>query len=228
MKTLRLESYKSQITRKMLGQVVDVPSDKVIYVFDFDGVLASPIEDLVYKLPKTTDDKHFLERAAGYFGIDYGLFDQSYLRHIILQNALLRRHHPIDVGPLCTLAADLSRNGEPIFVLSARSAPSAVSRALGFLNTHSINAQETFFVGRVGKGRQLSMLQTQSKGKHIVYFDDSIRHSRNAFGQKAETIISVHLGWRRRDLYSEAVTLYKDCIEWLMGEMEGDVKIAAR
>lgn len=211
----------------MLNRVVEIPLENSVYVFDFDGVLASPVEDLVYKLPDSIDDRNLLKRSAKYFGIDYDIFDQNYLRHIILQNVLFQRERPIEVGPLCSIAADLSRNGAPIFVLSARSAPSAVNRALAFLNKHSIYPQETFFVGRVGKGRQLSMLQAQASAKHIVYFDDSIRHSRNAYGQKTEKIVSVHLGWRQKDLRAEAVALYVDCLEWLEGIMHDGGRIAA-
>ncbi len=182
-----------------------------VYIFDFDGVLISVAEERVYRLAETPGERSWLCHRAARYGIDPTLYpDTRYLRHLVFQELLAEQRTLSQPGPLAAAAAALSAAGRPFFVLTARSGQAAISRALGFMEAHAIRPQETFFVGRVAKGRQLAFLSHELPGQPLVYFDDSGRHSRNSARQAHQAVRTVHVVWggpdpgRAAQMYEEA------------------------
>ncbi len=181
-----------------------------VYVFDFDGVLISADEEHVYSLPEALGERRWLCLKAARYGIDPSLYpDTRYLRHLVFQELLAERRTLPQPGPLTAIARALSETSRPFFVLTARSGQAAIRRALGFMEAHAIRPQETFFVGRVAKGRQLAFLSSEMSGRHLVYFDDSGRHSRNSARQVHETVRTIHVVWDAPQI-GQAATLYEE------------------
>jgi hypothetical protein len=167
-----------------------------VAVFDFDGVLCSPREDLVYKLPEELGERDKLEGVARHYGINPEIYDTPYLRHLTLQAILADRGIPPEPGPLLELARELSLAGRAFFILTARSGRAAIDRALGFVTAHGITPQELFFVGRVAKGRQLALIRrTIPAPITLAYFEDSYRHSRNSKLQDVEDLEPIYVDW---------------------------------
>ncbi len=165
-------------------------------VFDFDGVLTSPAEDLAYKLPDHPSERAILERAAKRHGITPEIYDTPYLRHLVLQAVLEDRDELPDAGPLLPLAKELTKAHRPFFILTARSGRAAISRLMSFLDHYHLEPQEIFCVGRVPKGRQLALIgSTVLKGTRVVYFEDTVRHVRNSSKQDNPAISTVHVSW---------------------------------
>jgi hypothetical protein len=186
-----------------------------VAVFDFDGVLCSPREDLVYKLPEQPGERDKLEAAAHHYGLDSTIYDTPYLRHLILQSILADRGVAPEPGPLLELAAELSRAGRSFFILTARSGRAAIDRALAFLTAHEITPQEIFFVGRVAKGRQLALVRrTVPDRVTLAYFEDTYRHSRNSKQQDVEDLEPIYVDWpdparfAAEELIAEALTWF--------------------
>jgi hypothetical protein len=185
-----------------------------VAIFDFDGVLCAPREDLVYKLPERAGERADLDPAARHYAIDPDLYDTPYLRHLTLQAILDDRGTMPEPGPLLDLARELTQADRAFFVLTARSGRAAIDRALAFLSQHRLHPQEIFFVGRVAKGRQLTLARHTVKArKTLAYFEDSYRHSRNSKLQDVEGLETIRVDWA--DTYRfEAATLLQESLSW--------------
>lgn len=146
-----------------------------IYVFDFDGVLCSRIEDDIYKLPPQAEELDLLTRAARVFGIRCEKMDLRYQRHLLYQAAAWRLGLPIEEGAGLPFAARASAQGG-MFILTARSGWYAVERFRSFLLKHSIVPIETYHVGRVHKDKQLMLLCREFSSSRVVYVEDSLPH----------------------------------------------------
>lgn len=165
-------------------------------IFDFDGVLCGPAEDLAYRLPEAPNERLALERQAREHRLVPELYKTPYLRHLVLQAELESRAELPQAGPLLLLAQQLSAERRPFFILTARSGLAAVSRVLAFLDHNSLAPQEVFFVGRVAKGRQLSLARaTVPKDIPLVYFEDTVRHARNSHKQDNSGLTTVFVEW---------------------------------
>jgi len=165
-------------------------------VFDFDGVLTSPVEDLAYKLAEGPGERAILERTAERYGIASEIYDTPYLRHLVLQAVLEEMDEIPEGGPLLPLARELTKAHRPFFILTARSGRAAVSRLMSYLRYYRLEPQEIFCVGRVPKGRQLALVgSTVPKGTRVVYFEDTVRHARNSTKQDNPAISTVHVSW---------------------------------
>lgn len=185
-----------------------------VAIFDFDGVLCAPREDLAYKLREHPGEREALGEAATHYGIDPDLYDTPYLRHLTLQAILADRHVLPEPGPLLGLARELGLAARPFFVLTARSGRTAIDRALSFLDEHQLRPQEIFFVGRVPKGRQLALIRrTILAPTTLAYFEDSLRHSRNSKLQDVDGLETFHIDWAMPERFA-AETLVAKSLEW--------------
>lgn len=187
-----------------------------VAIFDFDGVLCAPREDLVFKLPERPGERGELDPAARHYEIDSDLYDTPYLRHLTLQAILADRDTLPEPGPLLDLARELSQADRAFFVLTARSGRAAIDRALAFLSEHRLRPQEIFFVGRVAKGRQLTLARHTVKSRKILaYFEDSYRHSRNSKLQDVEGLETIRVDWADTGRFAPDALL-QESLGWFM------------
>lgn len=185
-------------------------SSESIGVFDFDGVVISRSEEIVYQIPPSSEERKYLASVAREINFDFSDFDTRYLRHIIFQFALEINGTACDPGPLIEVLRSLDGR-RPYFILTARSAMPAVRRALDFLRAQNLSPTEIFFVGRVGKGQQLKLLDGEFPTRRLVYFDDSPRHSKNAGRMKSGKIDSFFVEWPEREI-NHAIEFYRDAM----------------
>lgn len=171
-----------------------------VAVFDFDGVLSSPVEDFVYRMPEYAGERERLAGLAERHAITPDLYDTNYLRHLVVQAELHRDRVLPYPGPLLDIARDVSQAKRPFFILTARSGSAAIRRLLAFVDSYELTPQEIFCVGRVAKGRQLGIIRsTVSSGHPLVYFEDTIRHIRNSRQQDIRGFKTVHVAWAEPD-----------------------------
>jgi len=146
-----------------------------IYVFDFDGVIASPFEDQAYKAPVVAGEDCAVMEAAERLGVRCQGMEYRYRRHLVFQAALWRLGIPVGRGPAFAQAAEAARIGQ-MFVLTARSGWFAVERCRSFLADHDIIPVDMFTVGRVGKVAQIGMLCREFPGRTVTFIEDSAAH----------------------------------------------------
>lgn len=171
-------------------------SEYPVAVFDFDGVICSPLENLVYQLDEYPNEKDFLGEMAKRYKLDVSLYDVRYLRHLVVQELLAERGEMPTEGPAFKLAYELSCQNRPFFILTARSGHAAINRALSFIEQNSLCPQEVFFIGRVPKGRQLRLIRKMApESRAIVYFEDSKNHVKNSRKQNLGHFKTIYLRW---------------------------------
>jgi hypothetical protein len=160
-----------------------------IFVFDFDGVLTSQMEEQVYRLSEIENERKRLEHHAGTAGIDASLYSTPYLRHLVFQSRYDRVCQP---HVLAEFARELD---VPYFVLTLRSGLHALQRMMTFLDVMHLYPQELFCVGRVSKARTLEALLEYWPDRHIVFFDDSMRHIEDACAIQSNRLTNVFVEW---------------------------------
>lgn len=192
-----------------------IAAGSALIVFDFDGVLSSNSEEQVYQAVPDPEERSGLERLAAEAGIVPELYDTQYLRHMIYQKIMHDIGAEIEPGPLLPLAQELTRMGAPYYILTARSSPPAIARVLSFCESHQLKPQELFFVGRVGKGRQLHLVGRGDAARRIIYFEDSQRHVRNSTSLAYDPLTTVYVVWEDthapevgRRTFAEALSRY--------------------
>ena len=146
-----------------------------IYVFDFDGVISSSMEDDIYHLPSWDAEVPILDAAAQHFGIKCKEMDIKYQRHLIYQACALHKNIEIEKGPAFAIL-DAVKNTEKVFILTARSGWYAVERMRRFLYDNNVIPVEIFNIGRAKKDRQIELLCNEFKNLDVFYFEDSMLH----------------------------------------------------
>ncbi len=183
-------------------------------IFDFDGVVAHRTEEQIYRLPETQGEIKKLKNIAQKIDLAHELYDLKYLRHLILQEILLKMSKSIEPGPFLTMAKDLDDHNIPYFILTARSGIAAITRLIQFLKIHQLRPQECFCVGRVAKGRQIQLVRAAVGAGTIMYIDDSERHVANSFRQIDPETLTLHVKWDVSNVLENAKELYQSCMTW--------------
>ena len=150
-------------------------TEAAVYIFDFDGVISSRVEDDIYKLPPTADEIPLLLAAAKCFGIRCDGMEQRYQRHLLYQAAAWCLRLPIEPGPAFLQARDSGRYAR-LFILTARSGWHAVERLRNFISAAGINPVEIYSVGRVKKDRQVELICREFESRQVFYIEDSVAH----------------------------------------------------
>lgn len=157
-----------------------VPRQKSgVYVFDFDGVLSSGIEDAVYRIEEDFDRSYGLDRIGKAFNVNLEGYDHRYKRHLLFQVLQSQRRRPIEPGPGLALGQWAAKNAK-CFILTARSGWKATARIRTFLERHEIIPLELFQVGRTAKTPQIELVCREFPKQTVFYIEDSKNHLNNA------------------------------------------------
>ena len=142
----------------------------MIHVFDFDGVLAHPIEDAMFRLESVEGEEQLLDDASKVYGLPC-YSDPRYARHAVVQHILAENSIQSEPGPLLELA----KQADEVYVLSARSVRPGVVRAMEFLWKHNLKPIECFFMGRGSKNPNLEFICDETT-EQVVFYDDMEHH----------------------------------------------------
>lgn len=158
----------------LLLEELNVTSNGV-YLFDFDGVISTRLEDDIYKLPASDKEVQLIRAAAEHFRIRCDGMEQKYQRHLIFQASAWKLGSPIEPGPGFSAASAASVQAR-LFVTTARSGWYATERLRLFLQSHDITPIEVYNVGRVEKDRQIQLLCNEFPGQSVYLIEDSAAH----------------------------------------------------
>jgi hypothetical protein len=156
---------------------------KYVDIFDFDGVLAEPLEEALFTMEDTIHDKEFIKVMSELQRLDLSVESKSSQRYICIQAALLRMGVGINTGPAFEYAGRL-----PFHVLSARCDRFAVTRMHQFLVRHDLRPIKTMHTDHLAKGEMLKVLLERHPDVTYNYFEDSPRHIESAMGIKSERL----------------------------------------
>lgn len=162
--------------------IEDVPQNpNAVFLFDFDGVIASGIEDAIYKLPTSDSELEKLHDLAQKFCMQIAEMEPRYQRHLLFQEAAKRIDLPIEPGPGMALAKWACGEART-FILTARSGWSATTRVREFIETHLKPPIELYQLGRTSKKLQVSLLCEEFPSSPVYYIEDSFAHLADASG----------------------------------------------
>jgi hypothetical protein len=182
-----------------------------VYVFDFDGVISSRMDDDIYKLAPTADEIPLLLTAAECFGIRCDGMEQRYQRHLLYQAAAWCLRRPIEPGPAFLQAMDSGKHAR-LFILTARSGWHAVERLRNFVSAAGMSPIEIYNVGRVKKDRQVELICREFESRQVFYVEDSIAHLADA-ASIASKNLSLVLVETTLQPESESINLRQHFIE---------------
>lgn len=183
-----------------------------INIYDFDGVLACPIEDAVFRLDPNTLDKEFIQRGRERYGITKLSEKVQRNRHLILQEVLYERKIPCRDGPIRPFWAD------PFYVLTARSGPGAVARVSAYVENIGLRPEEMFFVGPMSKTHCLIDLCEKFPNAHLTFWDDNMFHIEDGNGLGFANLTCNFVDNKVPTLFDEAMDFYEDQFKWLRNQ----------
>lgn len=184
----------THLTNSLSFTQLEIRDDNV-YIFDFDGVIASRNDDDIYKLAPTADEIPLLREAAECFGIRCEGMEQRYQRHLLYQAAAWHLGFPIEPGPGLSQAIDAGLRAR-LFILTARSGWHAVERLRAFVMSRGLSPIEIYNVGRVKKDRQVQLVCQEYPSSKIFYVEDSIAHLVDAASIPMKNLSLVHIDSR--------------------------------
>lgn len=190
----------------------------MISIYDFDGVLACPIEDAVFRLDANTYkamDDEFIKLGRERYGITKLTENMARNRHIILQEILYETKKCPDRGPKFT---HMKYSGNPFYVLTARSGPGAVARVSQFFESHRIRPEEMFFVGPVSKTHILIDLCHKFEDQELEFFDDTHHHIVAANDLGLPNLTVHYVDNKVDNLTEQADALYILALNWLRNQ----------
>lgn len=151
------------------------PAD-AIFFFDFDGVLATQDEEKVFRLSEVEMERRRLEEMAEFANVDHTLYPNTgYLRHLVFQGYAWGTT-PEDHREAVEFAERLELNGDPYFIITARSGLWAIRRMLDFVEEWTLHPQEVFCLGRSSKADLLAKLRLDWPERPFVFFEDTQKH----------------------------------------------------
>lgn len=181
-----------------------------INVYDYDGVLADPIEDTVFRLEVNPNDTEFIALGRERYGITRLSDHVQRNRHLILQEVLYERKICPTPGPTF-----MNLNGDPFYVLTARSGPGAVARVSQFFEAHNHRPEELFFVGPMSKDHLLIDLCEKFSDRQLTFYDDSHHHIEAAQALGFENLNVVWIDNKVDTLFEDAKIFYEAQVNWL-------------
>lgn len=198
-----IASFKSEPPKEAIAIRDLIVSTDGIFVFDFDGVVCSSVEDDIYHLPPAEDEETLLSLIAKKFDLNCDHMEQKYQRHLLFQASCLSLGLPIEPGVGFGKALEASQSGK-FFILTARSGWYAVERLRQFLAHHVMIPIEIFNVGRVQKDRQIDIICKEANGRDVFYIEDNASHLNAVKNSPLISYNKLHYVWAERTTSTEA------------------------
>ena len=185
-------AFSQPVDTDSFMQIADLPKDPdAIYLFDFDGVIASGLEDQIYKLDAKPGEIERFEEIEKALGFRFSGLEHRYRRHLVFQELALRQQLPINRGTGFERAAWAAENAR-FFILTARSGWAATDRVRTFLEQNNMNPIDLYQVGRVLKDRQVLRTVEEFPDARVYYIEDSAAHLARAEALQESNLALVY------------------------------------
>jgi len=160
----------AQMFEKIYG-----PTTNIVDVFDFDGVVAEPLEEALFTMPATIHDPEFIRVMCDWLGIDLRSESAASARYICLQGALKLMEFQINPGPLFWKVGV-----NPFHIMTARCDRFAVARVHQFIGEKGLKPIKIMHTDHLPKGQMLKVMLERHPDTHFNFYDDNPRHIESA------------------------------------------------
>lgn len=181
-----------------------------VNIFDFDGVLADPIEEGLFQLDITPDSISFMQKMVQRHCLDLSQETLKSAHYICMQAAMLDAGIPIKPGPLMRKTLEGRYH-----ILTARSDRFAVARMQLFIEDNMEDCDrpiKIMHVDHLPKGQMLQMILDRHPNTRYTFFDDREKHVRSARELRNPRLDVFHVDNDMRLVYEEASDFYHDTI----------------
>ena len=180
-----------------------------VQLFDFDGVLASPLEEALFQMPIGPHDVAFIAKMASRHTLDLSQEKITSARYICIQAALYDAGIPIQPGPCID-----SIGTRPFHIITARSDRFAVARMYDFIEDNMLDNKpiKTLHVDHLPKGQIIQVLLDRHPDTRYVFWDDSPGHVTSARMLRNPRLDVFHVVNDMKDFYTEAESFYRKTI----------------
>ena len=185
-------AFTSEHDTDQFTPLAAVPRDpNAVYLFDFDGVVASGTEDQIYKLHERRGEREMFARIEDRLSLRIRQMDMRYRRHLLFQELAAEHSLEMAKGPGFALAKWASDHAR-FFVLTARSGWAATARARDFLRHHQLKPIDLYQVGRVHKDRQVLRTVEEFAAATVFYIEDAPAHLARSAALKLASLTPVY------------------------------------
>lgn len=183
---MRSSIQTGKITGNLYNSSVNLPH---LNILDFDGVLASPMDDCLFRLPISNSDAEFINKCEDYFNLTLDGQDIRSARYMCIQAALMHLEVPIELGPIRLEEPTTA----PYVVLTARSDYYAVSRMFRFLESLNQAPLFIFTVGTTSKSHIIQTLSEEYPQADLRFYDDRLENLSPAHALNIKNLRCFHI-----------------------------------
>lgn len=177
-----------------------------VNIYDFDGVLAEPLEEALFTMPSTPVDSEFVTKVCDNMGLDLSCESPLSQRYICIQAVLEYINWPINPGPL------FDRIEGPFHVMTARCDRFAVARVHQFLEEHALQPIKVMHMDHLAKGKLLDVILERHPENTYSFYDDNLKHIESAMKLQNERLSVFHVDNNMQPFYTRAFKLYTNTI----------------
>jgi hypothetical protein len=177
-----------------------------IKLFDFDGVLGSPLEEALFQLPESDKDVAFIEKATELLGLR-GEYERKHsLRYMCMQGIMHRMGDNISQGPMFGEATG------NYMILTARSDYYAIKRMFEFLDCYDLRPMRVFTLGNTPKAEVIRTLLGFYPEHRFDFWDDLQKHLDGANALGNDRVRTFKVDNDMQAMYEKALGYYQDQI----------------
>ena len=197
--------FSTQILRNAL--TVPTPELKIMNLYDFDGVLADPLEEALFQMPTTEHDAEFIRVVSRDLNLDLSQESLTSQRYICIQAIMWAHEMPILPGKV------VPQDEHPFYILTARSDIYAVRRMHEFITeSYWKEPIKTQHLDHLPKGIAIELLLQRHPDTHFRFFDDNPRHIQSAQLLRSDRLEIFHVDNQLASRYEEAQSFYRNAI----------------
>jgi hypothetical protein len=181
-----------------------------INIFDFDGVLADPLEEGLFNLPITSDGERLIEKMSQRHKMDLSGESLKSAHYISMQAALWDSCVPIMSGPKID-----ETKAAPYYILTARSDRFAVARMQEFIQAlpDPYRPIKIMHVDHLPKGQMLKMMLDRHPDNTYSFYDDRAKHIDSALALCSPRLDVFHVDNDMERVYERASTFYQTILD---------------
>jgi len=191
----------------MKAQPMPTPNLTVMNLYDFDGVIASPLEEALFQLPSGPHDSAFVRKVSDRFDLDLSNESPLSQRYICVQAVLWDACIDIQPGPM------FEKITGPYHILTARCDRFAVARMHEFVTDNLVvKPIKTMHLDHLPKGRMIEVLLERHPDVQFRYWDDNHGHCTSANMLRSPRLEVFPVDSGIEPYYTEAESYFRNTI----------------